>query len=186
MSEEPKPETASIRQAMAERSPSLSGLLRAHYDSLVGIAERIHARESHRAAPSPVSLVHEAFVRLVDQPKVSAGDSVFFRACFAQECRRVLVDSARRRNAQRRGGGALVESISDQTGLGTRGELDLVEVDDALAALAKHEERLARIVEMRVFGGLTVAECAEALGVSARTIDGDWAFARAWLQKKLR
>jgi RNA polymerase sigma-70 factor (ECF subfamily) len=184
MSEDPKPE--SVREAVCSRSPSLSALLRVHYDSVVDIAERIRARESHRAAPSPVSLVHEAFVRLVDQPKVSAGDSLFFRACFAQECRRVLVDSARRRNAQRRGGGAAAESVADQTGLGVRGELDLVEVDDAIETLAKLDERAARIVTMRVFGGLTVAECAESLGVSPRTVDDDWAFARAWLQKKLR
>lgn len=184
MSEDPRPE--SVREAVRDRSPSLPGLLRAHYDSLVDIAKRIHARESHRAAPSPVSLVHEAFVRLVDQPKVTAGDSLFFRACFAQECRRVLVDSARRRNAQRRGGGVAAESIADQSGLGVRGELDLVEVNDAIEALAKLDERAGRIVDMRVFGGLSVAECAEALGVSPRTVDDDWAFARAWLQKKLR
>ena len=98
----------------------------------------------------------------------------------------MLVDSARRRNAQRRGGGAAAESVADQTGLGVRGELDLVEVDDAIETLAKLDERAARIVTMRVFGGLTVAECAESLGVSPRTVDDDWAFARAWLQKKLR
>lgn len=186
MSEDPLPdEVAEVTRAVLDGSPRLRSLIRAKYDSLLALAERIHARESSGTAPSPTSLVHEAFVRLVDQPKVVARGEVLFKACFAQECRRILVDAARRRRALRRGGGVATESIADQSGLGVRGELDLVEVNEAIESLSRRNERMAQIVDLRVFGGLTVAECAETLGVSPRTIDSEWAFARAWLQKSL-
>lgn len=170
--------------AVAARSRDLPDLIQAQYPSLLRLAQRVYQGEAHNSV-SPASLVHEAFVRLCDQPKVAAGGEVFFRACFAQECRRILVDHARRRRALKRGGGAAIETLAEQGELGLSGQMDLVHVNEAIEGLAKRNARMARIVDLRIFGGLTVPECAGALGVSPRTVDSEWAFARAWLQKQL-
>lgn len=173
-----------LTRAVNERNEGLPGLIRAQYDSLLAMAQRIHGGGDKDISPD--SMVHEAYVRLVDQSQVAAGSVTFFRACFAQECRRVLVDQARRRKALRRGGGRAAESLADQSALGMPGRFDLVEVNDAIEGLAKLDARMARIVDMRVFGGLTIAECAAELGISPRQVDSDWAFARSYLQSKLR
>jgi RNA polymerase sigma-70 factor (ECF subfamily) len=178
-----------ITAAAEARSPSLGSLIRAHYPELRAIAQRLRGGEAAHHSLKPTDIVHEAFVRLVDQPRITRDGSSFFRACFAQECRRVLVDHARARAAERRGGKVHRTSLDDHSGIGRAGgagALDVLDLHQAMEGLAAHDERMAKIAEMRVFGEMTVPECAEALGVSPRTVDSDWAFARAWLQQRLR
>lgn len=136
---------------------------------------------------NPADLVNEAFVHLCDQTQVSARGTSFFKACFARQCRRILVDHARRKRAQRRGGDRqrAETSVSNLAGIGGREGFDLVEIDDLLNALEAVNPRLARIVEMRVFAGVTVADCADALECSARTVDKEWRLASGWLEKEL-
>lgn len=174
-----------ITDAVVARADSLPGLIEAQYDNLLALARQIYSRERAGLSLSPTALVHEAFVRLVDQPRVTAEGTMFFRACFAQECRRVLVEHARRRNAQRRGGDRERESLSDRSAFGFEGDIDLIELGDAVEALARKNPRLARIADMRLFAEMSVEDCGEALGLSTRTVYNEWAFARSWLQKEL-
>ncbi|MBK8095672.1 MAG: sigma-70 family RNA polymerase sigma factor [Planctomycetes bacterium] len=159
----------------------------AHEGTLHRIAERVFARERRGHAMNPVDLVNEAFVQLVDQHRATAKTSSFFKACFARQCRRILVDHARRQRAQRRGGDRQKDeaSVSNLSGIGGREGLDLVEIDDLLNGLEKVNPRLARIAEMRIFTGSTVAECADGLECSTSTIEKEWRLASGWLGKEL-
>ncbi len=157
----------------------------AHYPELRNVAGMLLAREQRAQTLQPTALVHEAWLRLIDQTRVTDEGTRFFRSCFASECRRILVDRARARLAGKRGGGAQHETLCDVSADLEFDAADLLALSDAIEALGQHKERLARVVDLRVFGGLTMAECAEQLGVTTRTIDTDWAFARAWLRKRL-
>ncbi len=170
-----------------QRFPQLYGELR-------GVALRILGKGAPRSV-TPSDLTHEAFAKLhLEEQRRRAGDrselaakpDSIFKACFGAACRDLLVDQARRRQAARRGGDReqqpLTASIPGQPGK----SIDVIELEDALTALAAVDPVLAQIVELRVFGELTVAECAEALELPPRTIDRKWAFARAWLESRLR
>lgn len=130
------------------------------------------------------ALVHEAYLRLVDARHVNWQNRAHFLAMAARLMRRVLVDLARARRYQRRGGGALQVSLGDAL-LASEKSHDLVALDDALQALAKVDERKSRVIELRFFGGLSVAETAAVLDVSAETVMRDWKLARAWLRREL-
>lgn len=142
---------------------------------------------------STTALVHEAYLRLSDQGRGAWGNRAQFFALAARAMRRVLVDYARRRHAARRGGpGPRPISLedadradADALALAGRGE-ELLALDEALERLAAIDPRAARVVECRFFGGLTEAETAETLGVSTRTVAGDWLMARGWLYRALR
>jgi RNA polymerase sigma-70 factor, ECF subfamily len=131
------------------------------------------------------ALVHEVFLRLVDETEVRWQDRAHFFAVSAQLMRRILVDAARARGAGKRGSAAgkvnLDESID---ALPQRGS-ELIALDDALSALAKFDARKARVVEMRFFAGLTVEETAEVLKISPQSVMRDWKLARAWLLREL-
>jgi RNA polymerase sigma-70 factor (ECF subfamily) len=134
------------------------------------------------------SLLHETYLRLVDIDGVDWQDRVHFFAVSAQVMRRILVDAARARTAAKRGGQYAFQECLELDGLpapdSQRGG-ELVALDDALSSLAKLDPRRARIVELRIFGGLTVDEAAEALAVSRQTIIRDWNLAKAWLLREL-
>jgi RNA polymerase sigma factor (TIGR02999 family) len=142
-----------------------------------------HERAAHTIQPT--ALVNEAYLRLVAENRISWQNRAQFFGVTAQLMRFVLVDYARRRAAIRRGGGNPLSGIRIQYQAGRRSLEDIILIDETLARLAKTDERKARIVEMRVFAGLTVEECAAVLGVSAITVMRDWRFARAWLQREL-
>lgn len=137
----------------------------------------------------PTALVHELYVRMVDQRLADVEDRAHFRSLCAAIMRRVLVDHARRRLAEKRGGGEVFESLRTSIMVGAEGPdaevHDLVAVDEALIALSDLSERRARVVELRFFGGLSQPEIAAELGVSLRTVEADWFFARAWLRSRL-
>ncbi len=130
-------------------------------------------------------LVNEAYLRLIDAQRVQWQNRAHFFAIAAQMMRRVLVDTARKRNFQKRGGGALQVSLNEALPLGNQRGPDLVALDDALQALAAFDPRKCKVVELRYFGGLSVKETAEVLQVSPDTVMRDWSLARAWLLHEL-
>lgn len=130
------------------------------------------------------ALVHEAYLRLVDLDRVQWQDRAHFFAMSARLMRQILVDHARTRRAQKRGGDRVDESLDENIPAAERGT-DLVALDDALHALAAFDPRKSRVVELRFFGGLTVEETASALEVSAETVARDWRFAKVWLLREM-
>lgn len=143
-----------------------------------------------RGAPGvtlqPTALVHEAYIRLADRSQVDWRSRSHFMAVASKVMRNLLIDHARAKAADKRGGGSRPVTLVDEA-VGSR-ELDvdeLLALDEALRRLAEHDERQARVVELRFFGGMKVAEVAESLGVSQRTAEGLWAHARAWLLREL-
>nr|ALS91803.1 helix-turn-helix domain protein [uncultured bacterium] len=132
------------------------------------------------------ALVNEAFVRLVDADSVAWHDRAHFLAVAARVMRRILVDHARGRRSQKRGGNAAKVTFDEALEVTDEPSGDLVALDDALQALARIDERKSRVIELRFFGGLSVAETASVLAVSPETVMRDWQMARAWLQREIR
>ena len=133
----------------------------------------------------PTALVNEAYLRLVDVQHVNWQNRTHFLAMSARLMRRILVDVARKKRFHKRGGGAIRVTLGDALAVADRPDQDLAAIDDALHALAEVDERKARVVELRYFGGLSVEETAAVLEVSEQTVMRDWKFAKAWLSKEL-
>jgi RNA polymerase sigma factor (TIGR02999 family) len=131
------------------------------------------------------ALVNEAWVRLINWPDVSWQNRAHFIGLAAQLMRRVLVDEARRRQAQKYGADAVHISLANAEGVANEKGADLVALDDALNELATFDERQSKIVELRFFGGLSLGETAEALKISTRTVQREWSLAQAWLYREL-
>jgi RNA polymerase sigma factor (TIGR02999 family) len=156
------------------------------FDELHRMAGRYLAGERSNNSLQATGLVNEVCLRLLGWDRIHWRNRSHFFGVSAQMMRRVLVDLSRRRSAGRRGG-SIVQHLSLE-GIdlpASQPDADLVAVDEALEVLAAEDPRKARVVELRFFGGLTVEETAEALGVSVRTVHTDWAFARAWLYRAL-
>ncbi|HMN96107.1 MAG TPA: ECF-type sigma factor [Phycisphaerales bacterium] len=154
------------------------------YDQLRALAAGLFRGQPADHTLQPTILVHEAFLRLVDQSSGAFRDRAHFIAVAATAMRQILTDHARRVRAAKRGGGWNRVDVDPPQELGPA-LVDLVALDDALAELAALDERKHRIVELRYFGGLTVEEVADLLGLSKRTIESDWRAARAWLGARL-
>lgn len=156
------------------------------YEELHRIASRYLVGERASISLQATALVNEACVRLLGWDAVRWQNRAHFFGVSAQMMRRVLVDIARKRRASRRGGlGAVRVPLESLDIPAETSDADLIAVDRALEALALEDARKAKVVELRFFGGLSVEETAEALGISARTVHTDWAFARAWLYRNL-
>ncbi|MFI5210406.1 MAG: sigma-70 family RNA polymerase sigma factor [Gemmatimonadales bacterium] len=155
------------------------------YEQLRRIAHRRLRAERPGHTLGTTGLVHETYLRLVDQTRADWRDRAQFYALAARTMRRVVVDYARRYGALRRGGGLKRVPLTEDTALTERGET-LLALDEALDRLATHNPRLSQVVECRYFAGLTEEETAEGLGVTTRTVQRDWAKARAWLYLELR
>jgi RNA polymerase sigma factor (TIGR02999 family) len=156
------------------------------YDELHRMALRYLAGERSLVSLQATGLVNEVCLRLLGWDQARWQNRQHFFGVSAQMMRRVLVDIARRRHADRRGGSAAVRVPLDSIDLAAPPlDLDLVAVDRALEKLASEDARKARVVELRFFGGLSMEETAQTLGVSLRTANSDWAFARAWLYRAL-
>ena len=134
----------------------------------------------------PTALVNEAYLKLVDARRMQWKDRAHFFAMSSRLMRRVLVDAARARGYQKRGGGAPNVTLDEGRMGGQERAADVVALDDALTALASIDRRKSQVVEMRYFGGLSIEETAEALGVSVRTVKRDWTLAKLWLLRELR
>lgn len=154
------------------------------YDELRRIA-RSHFRYPQASTLGATDLVHETYLKLVDQTRVATNDRGHFFALASKAMRHILVDRARRRHSAKRGGSSPQVSLADGDGAEFPRTDEILEVDEALRHLEQVDARLAQVVELRFFGGLSVKESAEALGESARTIKRDWQKARAFLHREL-
>lgn len=134
----------------------------------------------------PTALVNEAYIRLIDLERVKWQNRAHFFAMASRMMRRVLVDVARAKAYQKRGGGARRVTLIESRAAAKRPEYDLIALDDALQALEALDARKVQVVEMRFFGGLTVEETAEALGVSRDTVMRDWQFSKDWLRREIK
>lgn len=132
------------------------------------------------------ALINEAYVRLVDQKHVKWQNRAHFLAIASELMRRILVDYARRRQYQKRGGGAIQLTLGDAETIAANRSPDLVALDEALTSLAEIDPRRSRVVELKFFGGLSIDETAEVLKVSTKTVERDWTIAKAWLHKTLK
>ncbi len=177
--------------ALRERTPdALSRLMPMVYDQLLGMAHRRLAAERPGHTLSTTALVHEAYLKLVDQTRTQWRDRAQFFSVAGRVMRRILVDHARRHRAARRGGqpdGRRGVRVSlDETDLPAHERADyLIALDDALVRLGELDPRMAHVVECRFFAGLTEAETAEALSVSQRTVAREWSLAKGWLYREL-
>jgi RNA polymerase sigma factor (TIGR02999 family) len=174
---------------LREPAAPLDDLIPLVYDELRRMAHHRLVRE-RGAALDTTALVHEAYLRLVDDTQVTQRGRAYFFGAAARAMRTVLIDLARRHNALKRGGGRRDQTWDDNARAPDLSELDgyaarLLDLDAALDDLARLNERHARVVECRFFGGLTAEETADVLGLSPRAVQYDWAAARAWLQRTL-
>ena len=180
MSLDPSDFTRLVRSAGTGDERAADELLPIVYDELRAYAARLLAK-TPSAVLQPTVLVHEAYLKLVDQDRATYEDSFHFQAIAAQAMRRCLVDLARKSGAAKRGGDQAQVTLDTRALSPKSPPLDIVELNDAMETLAQDEPRAARVVELRFFGGLKIAEAAKILGVSTATADRDWRFARAWL-----
>ncbi len=161
-------------------------LLKLVDEELYAIAEAYLRRERRDHTLQPTALVNEAYMRLVDVTAIRGGDRGRFMSIAARAMRRVLVDYARRRLADKRGGhGWQRVSMHPELMSSDTSDVDILELHEVLERFALIDERASRVVELRFFAGLSIDETAEALGVSDRTVDNDWYMARAWLAREL-
>jgi RNA polymerase sigma-70 factor, ECF subfamily len=165
---------------------ALDELIPLVYQELRRIAARARRRERAHDTLQTTALVHEAYLRLVDQRNVRWQNRAHFFAVAAQAMRRLLVDRARRRRAAKRGSDAEVVSLTDIPDWPAVARLDVLALDEALTRLTAFDPRQSRIVELLCYGGLTVGETAAILEVSERTVHREWAVAKAWLYRVMQ
>ena len=167
------------RQALEKLTPLV-------YDELRRLAGRYLRQERAGHTLQSTALVHEAYMKLVGQNNVRWQNRAHFFGIAAQMIRRILVDYARARKADKRGSGAEKLSLDEAIALPGGQDLDLVALDDALEGLAKIDQRQSRLVELRFFAGLTIEETAEVMQMSLATAKRDWVSAKAWLSREVR
>ncbi len=165
---------------------SADALLSVVYDELRKIAAQYLRKENSGHTLQPTALVHEAYMKLIDISDVNWQDRAHFFAVSANVMRHILVDHARAKLAEKRGGSAQRIALEDVTSLSTEPDVDVLAVDEALKELAGFDEQQSRIVELRFFGGLTIEETAHVAGISPATVKREWAMAKAWLHRKLK
>jgi len=154
------------------------------YDDLRSLAGKLLSDRGVAVTLQPTSLVHEAYLRLLDQRRMDWQDRLHFFAVAARVMRRVLVDHCRARLTQKRGGALLAVELAEAAGPAPR-EVDVLTVDRLLTSLEELDAQQARIVELRFFAGLTIEETAEALGISKATVKRDWALSKAWMAQQM-
>ncbi len=155
------------------------------YQDLRGLAQSYLRQERKGHTLQATALVHEAYMRLVKLDGQSIDGKAHFFRLAARAMRRLLVDYARQRLAKKRGENPVFQTQADLQHVGVWRQEEILDLDDALRRLAEKDSRKARLVELRFFGGLSILEAAETLGIGHSTADRDWAFAKAWLAKEL-
>lgn len=160
-------------------------LMRAVYGDLRRKAAALLRRERPGHTLQPTALVHEAYMRLIDQRRVVWQNRAHFLGVAAEMMRRILIDHARNRKAAKRGGGATRVTLDDALVRSGPRDLDLLALDEALDELAVLDPQQSRVVELRAFGGLSVEETAEVMSISPATVKRYWAFSSAWLARRL-
>ena len=164
---------------------ALDDLFCATYDELRRLASAVK-RGDQQATLTPTALVNEAWLKLAGSPRFAIASRLHFKRIAARAMRQVLIEAARRRNADKRGAGAAFVTFEDSMGETATAADELLALDEALDDLARLSPRQAQIVEARFFGGFSVAEIAELLSISDATVLRDWRVARAWLSAELR
>ena len=177
--------TPLLQAASLGSREAVDQLLPLVYDELRGLAADYLHRERTDHTLQATAIVHEAYLRLVNQQSVGWKDRSQFFAVAAKVMRRILVDHARAHRAAKRGGGKKKTEFDDAFALFQQRAGDLLGLDEALKRLATVDERKSRVVELRFFGGLTVEETSRVLDVPLRTVERDWTFAKAWLRGEL-
>jgi RNA polymerase sigma factor (TIGR02999 family) len=184
------PDTTGITQLLMAwsdgRRDALDKLVPVVYEDLRRLAAAYLRREGAGHSLQPTALVHEAYVRLIDQRQARWRNRAHFYAVAAGLMRRILVDHARARHADKRGGEIeRVTLAGDEAGAGNPRDIDVLALHQSLERLAAFDPRKERIVELRYFGGLTIEETAEVVGVSEATVAREWTIAKAWLRANL-
>lgn len=174
-----------LKWSEGDRS-ALEQLLPLVYDELRRLARSYLRRHPQQSVLQPTVLVHEAYMKLVNQKQVRWQNRAQFYGLAAKIMRDLLVDHARQTQAAKRGGGNYSVSLSEADRVGQQKDFDLIALDEALQKLSALEPRHGQIVEMKFFAGLTIEETAEALQVSHATIERDWSLARAWLHREMK
>ena len=177
--------TELLRHCSARDPQAWADLMPVVYGELRRLASNYLRREPSGNTLQTTALVHEAYLRLIDQRNVSWQNRAHFYGIAAQSMRRVLLDSARKRATAKRGPPEVRVALSEPDVGSAQRDLDLIALDKALNSLAAMDPQQARIVELRYFGALTIEECAEVLGISPATVKRDWGMARAWLHREL-
>ena len=167
-------------------SGSLDRLVPAIYEELRLLARRQLRREHGEVSVQTTELVHEAYLRLVDDTRVTSRGRAYFFAAAARAMRQVLVDAARRRLADKRGGGAERVELEPDHAVAAAYSVEVLDLEQALQQLEALSPRQVRVVECRYFGGMSVEETAVALEISPRTVEYDWSIGRAWLYDRLQ
>lgn len=185
MAPSPKDATQMLVDATRGDQAALDQLMPLVYDELRRLANHYLRRERPDHTLQATALVHEVYLQLIDQRQVNWQNRAHFVGLAAQLMRRILVEHARRHQAGKRGGAEPRLSLEEAADWPAAREVNLVALDDALSALAAIDPKQSRIVELRFFGGLTVEETAEVLGVSSRTVKREWRIAKAWFQREL-
>lgn len=165
---------------------ALDKLLPLVYDQLRRLAQSYLRRNRNSSSLQPTVLVHEAYLKLINQEQTSWQNRAQFFGLAAKIMRDLLVDHARRARAAKRGGDNFSLSLSEADQIGNSPNLDLLALNEAMDELAKFKPRHCQIIEMRFFGGLTIEETAEVLAISHATVERDWNFARTWLYRQLK
>ena len=185
----PQPELTRLLQEFDPQltvAPQLQErLLELVYAELRATARGLMSRERVEHTLQPTALVHEAWLKLFNQSEMQFNDRTHFLGIAARCMRQVLVDHARAHGAAKRGGDFHQVTLDEGLLAGPARQLELLDLDACLDRLADLDARAAQVAEMRIFGGLTIAEIAHNLNVSKRTVDGDWSMARLWLSREL-
>lgn len=166
-------------------SQSLEQMMPLVYAELRRIADRYLRKENPGHTLQPTALVHEAFINLVDAD-VNWSDRMHFYAVSARIMRRLLVDHAREKRREKRGGGGVRESLEDVLAIAPEPPIEIIELDEALEKLATFDERKSQVVELSYFGGFTYEEIADVVGISAATVDRELRLGKAWLYGELQ
>lgn len=179
--------TRLLHDASGGNRDAFDQLLPLVYDELRAIAHGQRRTENEDLTLNTTALVHEAYIKLVDQTRVTWQNRAHFFAIASRAIRRIVIDHARDRLAAKRGGGAHHVSLDqlDQEPLGEERAEDLLALDDALSRLAAVDGRQSDVVQYRYFGGLTIEETATVLGISPASVKREWVMARAWLHREL-
>jgi RNA polymerase sigma factor (TIGR02999 family) len=177
--------TALLSEAPTAGAAVLDRVVPHVYEELREMARRRLARASDNPTLQSTELVHEVYLRFVDDTRVTRQGRAYFFAAASRAMRQVLIESARRRGADKRGGGANPVTLDEETATVDAYAAELLDLDRALGKLEDRNPRLVRVVECRYFGGMSVGETAAAFEVSPRTVKSDWAVARAWLHGEL-
>jgi len=176
--------TILLNQMSAGSDTAPEELLPLVYEDLRRLARAYFAKENSDHTLQATALVHEAYIRLVNWENVSWQNRAHFFAVAAEVMRRILIDHARKRNAQKRSGGQRI-ILDDAVSMPDKKEFDILLLEEALQSLEKVDPRQAKIVELRFFGGLSIEETAYIMDISETTVRREWTFAKAWFQREL-